>query len=98
MVFPVPVASHKSDRVFSIAGNVVTPKRVKLNLEKVEDLAVKLLKTIRIAQLVLVVALVACVSFGVGYGLKYGFYTKVTRSNITDVTSSDSLGLKQEEE
>ena len=50
MVFPVPVASSKSDRVFSIAGNVVTPKRVKLNPEKVEDLAVvkynlKLLKT-----------------------------------------------------
>ena len=59
---------------------------------------VKLLKTIRITQLVLVVALVSCVSFGVGYGLKYGFYTKVTRSNITNVTSSDSLGLKQEED
>ena len=50
MVFPVPVASSKSDRVFSIAGNVVNPKRVKLNPEKVEDLAVvkcnlKLLET-----------------------------------------------------
>ena len=46
----MPVASHESDRVFSIAGNVVTPKRVKWNSEKVEDPAVvkcnlKLLKT-----------------------------------------------------
>ena len=59
---------------------------------------VKLLRTTRVTQLVLVVALVACVSFGIGYGLKYGFYTKVTRSIITDVTSSDSLRLEQEEE
>ena len=46
----MPVASSRSDRVFSIAGNVVNPKRVKLNPEKVEDHAVvkcnlKLLKT-----------------------------------------------------
>ena len=38
MVFPVPVASSKSDWVFSVAGNVVNPKRAKLNPEKVEDL------------------------------------------------------------
>ena len=37
-VFPVPVASSKSDWVFSVAGNVVNPKRAKLNPEKVEDL------------------------------------------------------------
>ena len=39
-VFPVPVASSKSERVFSVAGNVVTPKRANLNPEKVEDLMV----------------------------------------------------------
>ena len=43
-------ASSKSERVFSVAGNMVTPKKVKLNPEKVEDLAVvkcnlKLLET-----------------------------------------------------
>ena len=40
VVFPVPVASSKSERVFSVAGNVVTPKRANLNREKVEDLVV----------------------------------------------------------
>ena len=37
VVFPVPAASSK-ERVFSVAGNVVTPKRA--NPEKVEDLVV----------------------------------------------------------
>ena len=40
VVFAVPVASSKSERVFSVAGNVVTPKRARLNPEKVEDLVV----------------------------------------------------------
>ena len=41
VVFPVPAASSKSERVFSVAGNVVNPKRrAKLNPEKVEDLVV----------------------------------------------------------
>ena len=40
VVFPVPDASSKSERVFSVAGNVVTPKRANLNPEKVEDLMV----------------------------------------------------------
>ena len=40
VVFPVPAASSKSERVFSVAGNVVTPKRANLNSEKVEDLVV----------------------------------------------------------
>ena len=34
----MPAASSLSERVFSVAGNVVTPKRAKLNPEKVEDL------------------------------------------------------------
>ena len=38
VVFPIPAASSKSERVFSVAGNVVTPKRARLNPEKVEDL------------------------------------------------------------
>ena len=33
-------ASSKSERVFSVAGNVVTPKRANLNPKKVEDLLV----------------------------------------------------------
>ena len=37
VVFPIPAASSKSERVFSVAGNVVTPR---LNPEKVEDLVV----------------------------------------------------------
>ena len=46
----VPAASSKSEQVVSVAGNVVTPKRAKLNPEKVEDLVVvncnlRLLKT-----------------------------------------------------
>ena len=40
VVFPVPAASSKSEWVFSVASNVVTLKRAKLNLEKVEDLVV----------------------------------------------------------
>ena len=40
VVFPLPAASSKSDQVFSVAGNVVNPKRAKLNPEKVEDLVV----------------------------------------------------------
>ena len=51
VVFPVPAASSKSERVFSVAGNVVTPKRANLNPEKVEDLVLvkcnsRLLKSI----------------------------------------------------
>ena len=38
--FPVQAASSKSKRVFSVAGNTVTPKRASLNPEKVEDLVV----------------------------------------------------------
>ena len=41
VVFPVPAASSKSEqRVFSVAGNVVTPMGAKLNPEKVKDLVV----------------------------------------------------------
>ena len=40
VVFTVPAASSKSERVFSVAGSVVNPKRAKLNPEKVEDLVV----------------------------------------------------------
>ena len=40
VVFPIPAASSKSEQVFSVAGNVVTPKRARLNPEKVEDLVV----------------------------------------------------------
>ena len=40
VVFPVPAASSKSERVFSVTVNVVTPKRANLNPEKVEDLVV----------------------------------------------------------
>ena len=39
-VFPVAAASSKSEWVFSVAGNVVTPKRANWNPEKVEDLVV----------------------------------------------------------
>ena len=38
VVFAVPAASSKSERVFSVAGNIVTPKRTSLNPEKVEQL------------------------------------------------------------
>ena len=37
VVFAIPVASSKSERVFSVAGNVVTPKRASLTPEKVES-------------------------------------------------------------
>ena len=40
IVFPVPAASSKSERVFSASGNVVTAKRASLNPEKVEDLVI----------------------------------------------------------
>ena len=40
VVFPVPAASSKSERVFSLAGNVVNPERANLNPEKVDDLVV----------------------------------------------------------
>ena len=36
VVFAVPAASSKSERVFSVAGNMVTPKRTRLNTETVE--------------------------------------------------------------
>ena len=39
-VFPVPATSSNFERVFSVAGNVVTPQRANLNPEKVEDLVV----------------------------------------------------------
>ena len=35
-----PAASSKCERVFSMAGNIVTPKRASLNPEKVEQLIV----------------------------------------------------------
>ena len=37
VIFPIPVASSKSERVFSVAGNVVTQKRACLAPEKVES-------------------------------------------------------------
>ena len=40
IVFPVPAASSKSERVFSASGNVVTAKRASLNSEKMEDLVI----------------------------------------------------------
>ncbi len=36
VVFAIPVASSKSERVFIVAGNTVTQKRVSLAPEKVE--------------------------------------------------------------
>ena len=33
-------ASSKSERVFSVAGNIVTPKRTRLNTEKTESLVI----------------------------------------------------------
>ena len=36
VIFPIPVASSKSERVFSVAGNVVTQNRARLAPEKVE--------------------------------------------------------------
>ena len=35
VVFAVPAASSKSERVFSVAGNMVTPKRNRLSPEQV---------------------------------------------------------------
>ena len=37
---PCPAASSKSERVFSVAGNIVTPKKASLNPEKAEQLIV----------------------------------------------------------
>ena len=41
-----------------------------------------------------IVALIACISFGVGYILKHGLYTQVTKGRVTNVTSDI---LKHEE-
>ena len=38
VVFPIPAASSKSERVFSVAGRIVTPDRNRLAPEMVEDL------------------------------------------------------------
>ena len=38
VVFAIPAASSKSERVFSVAGRVVTPDRNRLAPEMVEDL------------------------------------------------------------
>ena len=40
VVFAVPVASSKSERVFSVAGNVVTARRATMDPEKVEDIVI----------------------------------------------------------
>ena len=40
VVFAVPVASSKSERVFSVAGNMVSPKRSRLSTESMESLVV----------------------------------------------------------
>ena len=40
VVFAVPAASSKSERVFSVVSIIVTPKRTSLNPEKVEQLIV----------------------------------------------------------
>ena len=37
VIFAVRAASSKSERVFSAAGNTITPKRARLNPEKVEE-------------------------------------------------------------
>ena len=39
-VLTIPCSSAKSERVFSCAGNFVTPKRNKLGLKKIEDLVI----------------------------------------------------------
>ena len=36
VVFAVPVASSKSERVFSVADNMVTPKRTRLALHRLD--------------------------------------------------------------
>ena len=38
IVFTVSAASSKSERVFSAAGSVISPRRTRLNPDKVEDL------------------------------------------------------------
>ena len=40
VIFAVPVASTKSERVFSVAGNIVTAKRANLNPERVENIVI----------------------------------------------------------
>lgn len=40
VVFGVPVASSKSERVFSVAGNTVTPKRASLGTDTTESLVI----------------------------------------------------------
>ena len=40
IVFAVPVASSKSERVFSVAGNTVTPQRVRLGADTTESLVI----------------------------------------------------------
>ena len=40
VVFAVPVASSKSERVFSVAGRTVTAQRANLSPEKVEDVVI----------------------------------------------------------
>ena len=40
VVFAIPAASYKSERVFSVAGRVVTPDRNRLAPEIVEDLVI----------------------------------------------------------
>ena len=40
VVFGVPVASSKSERGFSVADNMVTPKRAKLSTESTESLVI----------------------------------------------------------
>ncbi len=40
VVFAVPVASSKSERVFSVAGRTVTAQRANMNPEKVQDIVI----------------------------------------------------------
>ena len=40
VVFPIPVASSKSERVFGVAGMVVSAKRANLDPETVQDLVI----------------------------------------------------------
>ena len=46
VIFPVPATSSESEQVFSVADNVVTPKRANLNPEKVVKCNLSLLKSI----------------------------------------------------
>ena len=40
VVFAIPAASSKSERVFSVAGRMVTAMRANLDTEKVEELVI----------------------------------------------------------